>query len=322
LVFEIELDPEHVFTLHEVSERMDDVGGGPSYRSDSVATSRIDRRTRAVTRGDSMCFAFEMELAGHSLWVLDIDYEPGSCSATLHRYDPASLRRTGTVQLPPPPPVEPASAPTGEVAPASPEEPTPCDYSAMTASPDGHLWVAVGRHLHRLAGDDGDIEATVLTAAPPLALAAAADGRHIYSVEEGRVVRRDAATGHVQRSSDVLSMSDALAAAPAGPWVGVAEGDGHQLVQLDADHLREAARLNRADTGYAVAVGQQTLWAAAADGLYCADATTGRLQTQEPQGPRATEIAADGAGAYLNTIDEAPDRSGLYIVEANAACGW
>jgi outer membrane protein assembly factor BamB len=174
--------------------------------------------------------------------------------------------------------------------------------------------------LHRLAGDDGDIEATVVTAAPPLALAVAPDGRHVYSVEDGRVVRRDATTGVAQRSSDPISMSDVLAAAPAGPWVAVAEGDG--LALLDAERLEETARPDRADTGYGVAVGQRTLWAVAADGLYCADLTTGRLQAQEPQGPRATEVAADGAGAYLNTIDEAPDRSGLYVVEPDAACGW
>ena len=331
LVVEIELDREHVFVLHEVSERMVYLGPGTAYRSDSRAISRVDRGTRAVTRGDSLCVAYDMELAGRWLWVLDIDYGPGSCSAALDQFDPTSLRRTGTVQLPPPPPVEPAPAPSEEASPPTEEDPTPCDQSAMTAGPDGHLWVAVGRHLHRLAGDDGDIEATVVTAAPISALAVAPDGRHLYGVEDGRVVRRDVTSGVVQQSSDLLGLSGVLAAAPAGPWVGVAVGDGQQLVLLDAERLEETARLDRADTGYGVALGQRTLWALSSPwaeddpalrGLYCADATTGRLHTQKPQGPRATELAADGAGAYLNTIDETPDRGGLYIVEPDASCGW
>lgn len=327
---EIELDREHIFALHQLSEPMVYVGPGTAYRSDSMAISRVDRETRAMTRGDTLCFAWDMELAGRWLWVLDIDYGPGSCSAALQQFDTTSLRRAGTVQLPPPPPVEPGPARSEGFTPAHQEAPTPCDSSAMTASPDGDLWVAVGRHLHRLADDDGDLKATVVTTALISVLTVAPDGRHLYSVEEGRVARRDGTSGVAQRSSDLLGVSDVLTAAPAGPWIAVGEADGQHLVRLDAEHLEESARLDRADTAYSgAAVGQRTLWAAAAPwepeargGLYCADATTGRLRTREPQAPEATEVAADGAGAYLNTPDETPDRSGLYIVEPDSSCGW
>lgn len=319
---ELDLDEGFVYALHDLTVPMESPSGfGRYYRTNSRAVSRVDRRTREVVRGDTICFGFEMSLAGRSLWVLDLELKPESCHGILYRFDRRTLRRTATIDLPPPPPLKSSSP--ARYSPAS-QHGTPCDATAMTSAPGGRLWVAVGRHLHRVAGDDGRIEATIVTETPASDLEVDPAGRHLYSAEGRRVVRRHARHGVAQVASRVgVDSPDTLAATSAGVWVAVRDeaGGERRLVHLDRRRLRETARVDRR-VGYALAMGKRSLWAVLDEDLHCLDATTGRPRAPVPQGRRAA-MAADGAGVYLNGYDGAsPDRSGVYFAEPDAGCRW
>lgn len=320
-VWAMAVDPQFVYALHRITVPMERPESAPPgsthYRDTSMAVSRVERVTREVTRGDTLCFGFEMALAGSTLWVLDVEVESDSCHGVLYRFDSDTLRRTATVNLPPPPPLEP-SPPKSDVPPE-------CDTSAMRATPDGRLWVSVGRHLHRLAGDDASIEATVVTDTPASDLAVDPTNRHLYSAEDGRVVRRHPTVGVVEAAVEAgADFTDTLVATPDGVWVAIRDridpDAERRLVHLDHE-LRETARAGH-PVYSPLALGDRTLWVMLEDGLHCFDASTGAPRSPRSQGPPATEIAADAAGVFLNSPDAQPDRSGVYVAVPEPACRW
>ncbi len=327
-VVDMVLTDDFVYVLHYVTERF----APGSYRTENAAVSRVDRRSREVLRGDLLPVTFDLAHAGGWLWVYVVDYdEAGSHCAVLYRIDPGTLRVVDEVRLPEPPPLR-----TGDVASATVDEPTPYDSSAMGEAPDGrHLWVTLGRHLHRVNARQGRIVETEVSEEMIDAVAVDPKGRHVYSFsyDDYRVTKRHIDHGTVLRRSAILSgRAFQLTASRQGVWVGdVGEDELPELRLIDGDDLESRGRAGIPGREYySAAVSGETLWFSGYEPpegsgrttsrLYCADAATGVLRTEEPQGPGGGAIVADDEAVYLNTHDELPDEEGIIVVHPEPVC--
>jgi hypothetical protein len=327
-VVDMVLTDDFVYVLHYVTKSF----APGSYRTENAAVSRVDRRSWEVVRGDLLPVTFDLAHAGGWLWVYVVDYdEAGSHCAVLYRIDPQTLRVVEEVRLPEPPPLR-----TGEVGSATVDEPTPYDSSAMGEVPDGrHLLVTLGRHLHRLDARKGRIVETEVSNEMIDAVAVDPKGRHFYSFsyDDYRVTKRHINHGTVLRRSAILSgRAFQLTASRQGVWVGdVGDDELPELRLIDGDDLESRGRAGIPGREYhSAAVSGESLWFSGyepPDGsgkttsrLYCADAATGVLRSEEPQGPGGGNIVADDEAVYLDTHDELPDEQGIVVVHPEPVC--
>jgi hypothetical protein len=54
--------------------------------------------------------------------------------------------------------------------------------------------------------------------------------------------------------------------------------------------------------------------------LFCADAATGRLRSQDPQGPAGTSLVGDPGTLYVSNHDGLPDEQGIAVMHPQADC--
>jgi hypothetical protein len=329
-VLDMVLTDDFVYVLHQLTERY----APGSYRTENVAVSRVDRRSREVLRGDVLpaTSIFDLAHAGGWLWVYVVDYdEAGRHCAVLYQIDPETLLVVDELRLPEPPPLR-----TGDVRSATVDEPTPYDSSAMGEAPDGrHLWVTLGRHLHRVDARRGRIVETEVSEEMIDAVAVDPKGRHVYSFsyDDYRVTKRHIDHGTVLRRSAILSgRAFRLTASRHGVWVGdVGEDEVPEIRLIEGDDLESEGRAGAPGRSYSsAAVSGETLWFSgheppdasgrSAFRLYCADAATGVLRSEEPQGPGGGDVVADDEAVYVRTHDELPDEQGIVVVHPDPVC--
>jgi hypothetical protein len=326
-VVDMVLTDDFVYALHYVTKPF----APGSYRTENAAVSRVDRRSREVLRGELLPVTFDLAHAGGWFWVYVVDYdEAGSHCAVLYRIDPRTLRVVDEVRLPEPPPLR-----SGDVASATVDEPTPYDSSAMGEAPDGrHLWVTLGRHLHRLDARQGRIVETEVSEEMIDAVAVDPKGRHFYSFsyDDYRVTKRHIDHATVLGRSAILSgRAFQLTASSHGVWVGdVGEDEVPELRLIDGDDLKSRGRAGVPGREYhSAAVSGETLWFSGfepRDGsgrtsrLYCADSATGALRTEAPQGPGGGDVVADDEAVYVKTHDQLPDEQGIVVVHPEPVC--
>lgn len=332
-VRDIVLTDDFVYVLHDVVKPY----APRTYRTESAAVSRVDRRSREVVRGDPVPDTFHLAKAGGSLWAYGVSYdEAHNECAGLYRIDPRTLRVVDEVRLPEPPPRSAAF-----------DDRTHYGSSAIEEAPDGrHLWVALGRHLHRLDARTGRIVETEVSYELIEAVAVDPKGRHFYSFssdysspnEGSRVTKRHIDHGTVQRRSALLSGGPELTASRRGVWMEDEEAPGSAtrpprrgLRLIDGDELEPRGRAGPGQEPSNAAVSGDTLWfsgngpadgsgRATTGGLYCADADTGALRFDEPQGPGGHSIVADDKVVYLSAHGEIPDEEGIRVVDPERAC--
>lgn len=278
-----------------------------------VLVARIDRQTRHVVWSRPLPGGSDLVLAGGWLWVIG-GAVPGATRGDtrgLYRLDPGpSLELMERIDLPEPPS----------------EFPT---YStALAATPDGALWVAVARHLHRLEAASGRIGATWVTDHSVADLAVDPQGTHLYVLENagnlGSVVSRlDAHSGVLGLRRPGLDGPGGgrLSATADGVWVfhpTGRRGEG-RAVLLRAGDLEPVAAVSGPSgkvTGtdaIAGTVGGGTLWVSDLGGVFCADPATGRSRTAAAQSERGP-VAADVSGVYVGS------GGGLTIVHPDPRC--